>query len=104
MYVVLYSFKVKPKQVDAFIEGWKGLTNLIYQYEGSLGSRLHKKEPLEYIAYAQWPSKDIFENSGGSLPKEANSFRDLMRASCEAIEVIDKLEVVEDLLKQNSSS
>lgn len=104
MYVVLYSFKVKPKQVDAFIEGWNGLTNLIYQYEGSLGSRLHKKDRLNFIAYAQWPSKDKFENSGGNLPEEADDFRDLMRASCDTIEVLHELEVVEDLLKQNSSS
>jgi len=104
MYVVLYSFKVKPKQIENFIEGWQGLTNLIYQYEGSLGSRLHKKEPLEYIAYAQWPSKNKFENSGKNLPEEANYYRNLMRESCETIEVLQKLEVVEDLLKQNCSS
>lgn len=98
MYVVLYSFTVKSNQVDAFIKGWKGLTNLIYQYEGSLGSRLHKKEPLEYIAYAQWPSKDTFEKSGGNLPKKADEFRDLMRSSCSKIEIVSKAEVVQDLL------
>ena len=98
MYVVLYSFKVKPKQVENFIEGWQGLTNLIYQFEGSLGSRLHKKETLEYIAYAQWPNKNKFESSGGNLPEKANEFRDLMRSSCSKIEVISKVEVVKDLL------
>ncbi len=98
MYVVLYSFKVKPKQVEKFIQGWKGLTDLIYQYEGSLGSRLHKKEPLEYMAYAQWPSKNKFESSGGNLPEKASEYRDLMRLSCSKIEIISKVEVVEDLL------
>ena len=98
MYVVLYSFKVKPKQEKEFIEGWESLTNLIYQYEGSLGSRLHKKEALEYIAYAQWPSKNKFENSGGNLPEKANEFRDLMRSSCNKIEIISKVDVVKDLL------
>ena len=98
MYIVLYSFKVKPKQVEKFIQGWKGLTDLIYQYEGSLGSRLHKKEPLEYMAYAQWPSKNKFESSGGNLPKKASEYRDLMRLSCSKIEIISKVEVVEDLL------
>lgn len=104
MYIVLYNFEVKPEKEKQFIESWKGLTDLIYKYEGSLGSRLHKKDNLNYIAYAQWPNKMKFEVSGKNLPEKANDFRELMRASCEAIEVLHKLEVVEDLLKKNSSS
>ncbi|WP_282122615.1 antibiotic biosynthesis monooxygenase family protein [Algibacter mikhailovii] len=99
MYVVLYSFQVKPQQEESFLKGWKGLTALIYKHEGSLGSRLHKEDTLEYIAYAQWPSKDQFDNSGGNLPKEqADKFRGLMRKSCSKIEILHKFEVVEDLL------
>ena len=98
MYVVLYSFQVKPHQEENFIKGWKGLTALIYQYEGSLGSRLHKKETLEYMAYAQWPSKNKFESSGGNLPEKADEYRNLMRSSCSKIEVISNAEVVKDLL------
>ncbi|WP_298532379.1 antibiotic biosynthesis monooxygenase [uncultured Algibacter sp.] len=98
MYVVLYSFELKPNQEENFINGWKGLTALIYKHEGSLGSRLHKKKPLEFMAYAQWPSKDKFENSGDNLPEKANEYRDLMRSSCNKIEVVSKSEVVEDLL------
>ena len=98
MYIVLYSFKLKPNKTLDFIKGWEGLTTLIYQYEGSLGSRLHKKDTLDYIAYAQWPSKDIFDNSGKNLPEKANEYRDLMRSSCEEIEIISKAEMVKDLL------
>ncbi len=98
MYAVFYLFKVKPKQVKNFIKGRQGLTDLIYQYEGSLGSRLHKKGPFEYMPYAQWPSKNKFESSGENLPEKANEYRDLMRVSCEEIEVISKAEVVKDLL------
>lgn len=101
MYTVLYSFEVKPNHFDDFVKGWKGLTELIYKYEGSLGSRLHKSDERNYIAYAQWPSKSIFENAGKKLPKEANYYRDLMRSSCKNVEVLNKLEVVEDLLKKN---
>lgn len=98
MYVVLYSFQVKFNQEAPFIEGWQGLTELIYKYEGSLGSRLHKNKRLEYLAYAQWPSKHIFDNSGENLPEKANGFRDLMRSSCHKIEIINQTEVVKDLL------
>lgn len=102
LYVVLYVFKVKPNQDKVFIESWKGLTRLIHKYEGSLGSRLHKEKAQNYIAYAQWPSKTKFESSGKNLPKEANSFRDLMRESCEEIEILHKLEMVEDLLDRTT--
>lgn len=98
MYIVEYSFKVKPSQEEAFIEGWKGLTDLIYKYDGSLGSRLHKKRHLEYMAYAQWPSKSIFDKAGSNLPDKADEYRVLMKTSCFRIEVVDTFEVVEDLL------
>lgn len=104
MYIVIYTFIVKPNLDQDFIESWKGLTDLIYEYEGSLGSRLHKEKQNHYIAYAQWPNKDVFDNSGSKLPKEANKFRDSMRLACDTIEVLHKLEVIEDLLmdkKQN---
>ncbi|EPR74586.1 hypothetical protein ADIWIN_0338 [Winogradskyella psychrotolerans RS-3] len=103
MYIVLYNIIIKPNQEDNFIEAWKGLTTLIYKYEGSLGSRLHKKDPLNFFAYAQWPDKNTFDTTGANLPEEANHFRDTMKASCEKFEVLDKFEMIEDLLKQEQS-
>ncbi|WP_136482609.1 antibiotic biosynthesis monooxygenase family protein [Cognatitamlana onchidii] len=102
MYIVLYRFKVKETLAEAFVKGWKGLTSHIYKYEGSLGSRLHKKGPLEYMAYAQWPEKAIFENAGKNLSKEALKFRDLMKSACEEIKILDEFEVVEDLLEKKT--
>tara|TARA_R110000751_G_scaffold219995_2_gene322656 strand:+ start:358 stop:528 length:171 start_codon:yes stop_codon:yes gene_type:complete len=55
------------------------------------------------LAYAQWPDKNTFDTAGGNLPKEANHFRDIMKASCEKFEVLDKFEVIEDLLMQKQS-
>ncbi|WP_179318754.1 antibiotic biosynthesis monooxygenase family protein [Winogradskyella helgolandensis] len=103
MYIVLYTITVKPNQEDNFIEAWKGLTTLIYKYEGSLGSRLHKKDALNFFAYAQWPDKNTFDNAGNNLPEEANYFRNIMKASYEKFEVLEKFEMIEDLLKQQQS-
>lgn len=100
MYIVMYSFKVKANKEEAFLESWRALTKLIYKYEKSLGSRLHKNEPLLYIAYAQWPSKEVFEKAGKNLPEESNACREAMKDSCETIQVLDKFEVIEDLLMQ----
>lgn len=47
------------------------MTDLIHSFEGGLGSRLHKVNDELYIAYAQWPSKTHWDNSGGKLPTEA---------------------------------
>ena len=103
MYIVLYTIKIKPNQEDNFIEAWKGLTALIYKHEGSLGSRLHKKDALNFFAYAQWPDKATFENAGGNLSEDANYFRIKMKASCETFEVLEQFEMIEDLLKKEQS-
>ena len=42
IFTVIYSFKVLPEKCDSFEESWSQLTKLIYEYEGSLGSRLHR--------------------------------------------------------------
>lgn len=104
MFCVIYSFQVKKGLTDQFQKGWTGLTELIYQFEGSLGSRLHQESDLYFIAYAQWPSKEIWSNSGQKLPEEANGFRKLMRDSCVEIKTLHELEMVDDLLKSEPFS
>lgn len=99
MFAVIYSFKTQPDKVEDFKKAWKELTELIYEYEGSLGSRLHKKEPNHYIAYAQWPSKDKWKNSGSKLPVQAKQASKNMKDSCFEIKTLHELEVEIDLLK-----
>ena len=53
MFCVIYSFQVKEDKEAPFIEAWKELTKLIYQYEGSLGSRIHKASEDIYLAYEE---------------------------------------------------
>ena len=50
MFSVIYKFEVKLDQKDSFEKSWKDLTQLIYNYASSLGSRLHKKDECNYIA------------------------------------------------------
>lgn len=99
MFVVIYTFTVKENRDRDFIEGWKGLTRLIYEYERSLGSRLHKKSKNKYVAYAQWPDRTTWENAGENLPEIANVSKRLMKDSCETIETILELDVLEDLIQ-----
>lgn len=100
MYCKLYRFQVKPGMRDEFISAWTEMTELIYEYEGSLGSRLHSDGSDNYYAYAQWPSQAHFENAGDSLPEKAGEMRKRMRNSCDKIEALHGFEVSKDLLKE----
>lgn len=101
MFSVLYSFKVKEGREEDFIQSWKSLTELIYRYEGSFGSKLHKDQNGNFIAYAMWPDRETWKGSGDKLPNEANEFRELMRNNCLKIETEYKLDEVEDLIKES---
>lgn len=103
MFTVIYSFKVKEGYSLVFEKAWKELTLLIYQFEGSMGSRLHKSTELDYIGYAQWPDKTTWANSGNNLPEHATEIRKTMRDACLTIEVLHELEVVSDLLEKVTS-
>ncbi len=98
MFAVIYSFKVKKDHDQIFRENWKSLTKLIYQYEGSLGSRLHKANDNLYIAYARWPNRTAWENAGKNLPEIAHKYRIGMKESCEEITTDHELNIEDDLL------
>ena len=102
MFAVIYTFELLPNKEAIFIEAWKNLTQLIYRYEGSLGSRLHKKTDEQFIAYAQWPDRKTWENSGSKLPPEANEYRKIMHESCVSISTQHELQMIEDLLAGSS--
>ncbi len=84
MFCVVYEFKVKEGANLEFESAWADFTEAIFRVCGSLGSRLHKTDnPQIYIAYAQWPSREIFYRD---LPQESYtpkewSRREAMRAS-----------------------
>ena len=98
MFTVIYTFNVLPGKVKDFIFNWEELTKLIYQFEGSFGSRLHHIKDLEYLAYAQWPDKETWSNSGSKLPEVASEFSKNMKAACASSTTNFELTVVSDLL------
>lgn len=100
LFSVIYAFHVREGQLPSFMEAWEGLTKLIYEYEGSLGSRLHKVNAHLYVAYAQWPDKFTFDNAGNHLPETAQIYRQQMREACTTIEkVYELVQVEKDLIQ-----
>ena len=65
---VFYFFDVKEDQEQVFIENWIRFTALIYEYQGSLRSRLHKTEDSHYYGYVMWPNKDLWEQDCSNIP------------------------------------
>ena len=99
----MYDFNVKPGKVEAFTEAWRTLTQLIYTYEGSLGSRLHRGSEYHYIAYALWPDRDTWANSGSNLPESAEEVRKQLREACKEIKTLHEITVVDDLIQGSPS-
>ena len=97
MYCIIYRFEIIGGQEDRFIKSWTDVTQAFNDHCGALGSRLHKNEKLEYIAYAQWPSKEKRDNA--DLPSEVKeSAYAEMRSCCNDLEVLFELTPVSDLL------
>jgi hypothetical protein len=99
MHVVIYKFTPKLGSEAEFVESWKKVTEGIYEHRGSLGSRLHNDSNGNWIAYAQWPSKEIFSRKV-ETPEEHKYWLTKMLDSLEKTEVLFEMNVVEDLLKR----
>lgn len=102
MYCIIYKFSVLENKTEDFIKHWNAVTIDIYQNEGSLGSRLHCVDKTIYIAYAQWPNQDIYEQSGKVLSEASQLLRTNMRACCSKIETLFSFDVVTDYLKNKT--
>ena len=105
MLIVLYQFTVKEGYQKSFETSWATVTEGIKRTKGSLGSRLHTTEdPLVYIAYAQWPSREVLvaSSAGAGMSSEfdENELEALriMKESALKIETLHKLTVCDDKL------
>ncbi len=98
---IIYSFKIFEGKEEEFIRCWIELTQLIYEFEGSYGSKLHKVDAHLFIAYAQWPDRETFEQSGARMPEIAQKYRKEMRECCEEIKSEFELNsIVVDLIEE----
>ena len=99
MFAVIYTFKVKPMFDSEFQEFWHEGTLRIRQERNSLGSRLHKVSDGQFVAYAQWHSRDDWENPPPSSP-DLKGVLTKMHNCLSECKVSFAFEVVDDLLLQ----
>ena len=100
MFCVIYKFTVKPDHEDQFRRHWIAVTKFLYEHAGSLGSRLHRVNPGEYIGYAQWPARDVWAQQRDRSDAELQAHRQAMRNCCESIEVLYELNMTDDWLQR----
>lgn len=99
MFAAIYEFVVKPGQEDAFIAAWAKVTEGIYRYNGSRGSRLHRSADGHFVAYAQWPTRAAWEALGSQeKPTEYQVAAAEMRATLESSRTVFELELEADYL------
>lgn len=68
MFAVIYQWKVAPGDEQAFLEAWEALTHRLRDERGALGSRLHRSDDGRFVAYAQWPDRQAWEDSRAAGP------------------------------------
>jgi heme-degrading monooxygenase HmoA len=62
-FAVIYRWRLKPGHEAVFEEAWRRMTVAIREKRGGLGSRLHKADDGTWVAYAQWPTREAWEES-----------------------------------------
>jgi len=97
MFVAIYRWRVQPDREQAFVQAWTRLTELIFQTAGSLGSRLHRCDDGTFLAYAQWPDRELWEKSTVD-GEAAAACRGIMRESATELTPDLHLEVIVDTL------
>lgn len=104
MIAVILEFDPIDGLEDEFISSWIHCTQVIYDNFGSLGSRLHRSSDGKYIAYAQWPSKEVYTASA-EWPVHLVDARDAMRKLLKngKPNILHILEVEADLLKLSTA-
>jgi hypothetical protein len=76
---------------------WEIVTREIRDHEGGLGSRLHRAADGTWVAYAQWPSRELWERAEVSTPEGLAALRIFSGAIKERLEPI-LLDPVSDFL------
>lgn len=97
MFTVIYRWRIKPELEAQFVESWSEITkNYLENFDGALGSRLHRGSDGLWYAYAQWKSGAHRQNAFRNAPKvpAGEKMREAIEESFPEI----RLEIVSDFL------
>lgn len=113
MFAVIYKFKLKAHQEEAYQRHWHEIASYFIKNRGAIGSCLHKAEDGLWVAYSRWPDRATRDASwpgdetpNSNLPIEVKYAIEQIQALKKENSVLEAdipdselcLEVVEDLL------
>lgn len=87
-FAVIYRWRLIAGKEDQFQQSWAHVTKLLLAHRGALGSRLHQTDDGLWLAYAQWPDRETWQNSrdAGSIDEQA--MQSMMDAVAEGFDPI----------------
>ena len=73
----IFEVRVADDKDEEFIENWHKMSIPIQEYDGAMGTRLHKKQGEEhtYIAIAEWESQEDREMAMKDISEDGDSDR-----------------------------
>jgi quinol monooxygenase YgiN len=105
MFCVVYQWQVKADKEEQFRQSWCTITEAIFCQNGSLGSRLHKNDDGTFVAYAQWPSRELWAANAPTLGVDlARQERDACLVEGSAVTVVFRLTACDDMLATGPAS
>lgn len=105
MFIAVYEFEIKTGMEATFRQAWLEVTQAIYQYCGSFGSRLHASDkPDIFVGYAQWPNRAQWEKDHALTDALYLKARDEMRNCLVQSKTVYELEVSDDFLQPTLAS
>jgi len=96
-FAVIYHWRIRNGLEEQFQQAWATTTELFRAERGALGSRLHQVDDGTWVAYAQWPTRQAWENSRELGPADPSASALMVEATEESFEPI-LLHPVQDYL------
>lgn len=81
-FAVIYRWRLRRGMEQQFQEAWATVTETFMAERRALGSRLHRDDDGDWVAYAQWPSRQAWEVSSEVGPAD----EEVSASMAEAIE------------------
>jgi len=97
MFCVIYRWKLHSGKEAQFEKAWAEATQLIRSHQGGLGSRLHHCSNGTFIAYAQWPDQQTWEQAS-NIPLPENQIMAQMKDAIASSEAPIQMDLLQDFL------
>ncbi len=81
---------------EELIQSWVAMTQMIKHNANGKGSRLHKDQNGNYVAYANWSSSADWQRAKPFLPQDSETLSQQMRDSCNSIQTFFQLNEIAD--------